>query len=113
LEHGLSGDPGVQEWQRWLNPTEGVLGDGCLFDLDVEGVVPGQPFGQVEVERFELERVPRSNGTMDRGSATKGPGGTRSDASPNTRQSTNDRWSPPCPDRYVTSRCEVSLAEGN
>jgi hypothetical protein len=45
-EHGLSHDPGVQKWQRRLNPIEGLVGDGCRLDLDVEAVVRGQPSGQ-------------------------------------------------------------------
>src|SRR4051812_21428926 len=35
LEHGQSSDPGVWTWQRWLNPVQRVLGDGCRLDLDV------------------------------------------------------------------------------
>jgi SAM-dependent methyltransferase len=71
LEHGMSDDPGVQKWQRRLNPIEGLLGDGCRLDLDVEAVVRGQPFHRVEVERFEMERVPRTHGTMYRGFGVK------------------------------------------
>jgi hypothetical protein len=41
------------------------------LDLDVDGVVRGQPFGDVEVERFEMERTPRTHGTMYRGMAVK------------------------------------------
>jgi hypothetical protein len=71
LEHGLSDDPGVQRWQRRLNPIEGLLADGCRLDLDVENVVRGQPFGQIQVERFVIDGVPRTHGTMYRGWATK------------------------------------------
>jgi ubiquinone/menaquinone biosynthesis C-methylase UbiE len=71
LEHGLSGDPGVRKWQRRLNPVQRVVGDGCRLDLDVEGAVREAPFGHVEVERFEMERVPRTHGTMYRGVAVK------------------------------------------
>ena len=71
LEHGLSEDPGVRAWQRRLNPIEGLLGDGCRLDLDVEAIVRVQPFGLVEVVRFEMETLPRTHGTMYRGTATK------------------------------------------
>jgi SAM-dependent methyltransferase len=67
LEHGQGGDPGVRRWQRRLNPIQRVLGDGCRLDLDVEAVVRSQPFRDVAVERFEMERVPRIVGTMYRG----------------------------------------------
>ena len=71
LEHGLSGDPGVQRWQRRLNPIERIVGDGCRLDLDVEATVRGQPFAIVDVERLEMERLPRTHGTLYRGRATK------------------------------------------
>ncbi len=67
LEHGLGVDPKVRAWQRRLNPTESLLGDGCRLGLDVEAVVRGQPSGRVEVEQFEMENSPRTHGTMHRG----------------------------------------------
>jgi ubiquinone/menaquinone biosynthesis C-methylase UbiE len=71
LEHGLSGDARIQAWQRRLNPLQRVLGGGCRLDLDVGAVVRSQPFRGVTVDRFEMERVPRTHGTMYRGVATK------------------------------------------
>ena len=71
LEHGLSADPGVQRWQRRLNPIQRRLGDGCRLNLDVEAVVRGQPFASVSVYCFEMERTPRTHGTMYRGVAVK------------------------------------------
>ena len=68
----LSNELDLQKWQRWLNPIERVLGDGCRLDLDVEAVVRGQAFGQVEVERFEVEGLPRTHGSMYRGFAVRG-----------------------------------------
>ena len=71
LEHCPSGDPRVRAWQRRLNPIEGIIGDGCRLDLDIEAVVRGQPFRRVEVERFEMDGLPRTHGTMYRGAAMK------------------------------------------
>jgi SAM-dependent methyltransferase len=71
LEHGLSREPAVQRWQRRLNPIQRRLGDGCRLDLDVESVVRSQPFRDVAVGRFEMERVPRTHGSMYRGVATR------------------------------------------
>ena len=71
LEHGLSEDPGVQKWQRRLNPIQRMIADGCRLDLDVPALVGGEPFADLEFERFELDRVPRTHGTMYRGAATK------------------------------------------
>jgi SAM-dependent methyltransferase len=71
LEHGLSDDPAVQRWQRRLNLIQRLVADGCRLDLDVPALVGSQPFADVRVERFEMERVPRTHGTMYRGVATK------------------------------------------
>jgi ubiquinone/menaquinone biosynthesis C-methylase UbiE len=71
LEHGLSKDPKVQRWQRRLNPIQRWLANGCRLDLDVEAVVRGQPFRDVKVDRFVMERAPRTHGTMFWGVAVK------------------------------------------
>ena len=71
LEHGLSNDDKVRRWQRRLNPIQRRLADGCRLDLEIEAVVRGQPFRDVKVDHFVLERTPRTHGTMYRGAATK------------------------------------------
>jgi SAM-dependent methyltransferase len=71
IEHGLSGDPKIQKWQRRLNGLQGCLCGGCRLDLDVPAVVRAQPFATVSIDRFEMEKVPRTHGTMYRGVAVK------------------------------------------
>ena len=71
LEHGLGIDPKTQRWQRRLNPIQRLLGDGCRLDLDVPTLVGSQPFADIRLDRFEMERVPRTHGTMYRGVAVK------------------------------------------
>jgi hypothetical protein len=39
--------------------------------LDVDAVVRGQPFRKVELDRFLLEKTPRTHGSMYRGAAVK------------------------------------------
>ena len=71
LEHGLGIEPKTQKWQRRLNPLQRVLGDGCRLDLDVPAIVSVQPFAEMQFDRFQMERVPRTHGTMYRGVAVK------------------------------------------
>jgi ubiquinone/menaquinone biosynthesis C-methylase UbiE len=71
LEHGLSDDPGVQQWQRRLTPLQKLIAGGCRLDVDIEALVRSGGFGRVEVERFLLERTPRLVGSMFRGVAVK------------------------------------------
>jgi ubiquinone/menaquinone biosynthesis C-methylase UbiE len=71
LEHGLGIDPRVQRWQRRLNPIQRLLGAGCRLDLDVPALVGRHPFSDLRVDRFEMERMPRTHGTMYRGVATR------------------------------------------
>jgi SAM-dependent methyltransferase len=71
LEHGLSDDTKIRRWQRRLNPIQRRLAGGCRLDLDVEAILRGQPFESVSVDRFALERTPRTHGTMFRGAAVR------------------------------------------
>ena len=70
LEHGLSEDAKVRAWQRRLNPIQRgwATAAGSTW---MSRRRRGEPFREVEVERFEMERVPRTHGTMYRGA---GPG---------------------------------------
>jgi ubiquinone/menaquinone biosynthesis C-methylase UbiE len=71
LEHGLSDQPSVQRWQRRLNPIQRWVGAGCRLDLDVDAVVRSQQFHEITVDRFLMEKTPRTHGTMYRGVAVK------------------------------------------
>jgi ubiquinone/menaquinone biosynthesis C-methylase UbiE len=71
LEHGLSDAPRVRKWQRRLNPIQRLVGDGCRLDMDVPAIVGSQPFAEIRFDRFELEGLPRTHGTMYRGVATR------------------------------------------
>ena len=71
LEHGLSPDPGVRKWQRRLNPLQKLLGGGCRLDLDVAGCLGQHAFGQVEVQTFSMEKLPKTHGFMYRGAAVR------------------------------------------
>jgi ubiquinone/menaquinone biosynthesis C-methylase UbiE len=71
LERGLSDDPKVQRWQRRLSGIQRRLAEGCRLDLDVQAVVSAQPFREIDVHRFLMEKTPRTHGTMYRGVARK------------------------------------------
>ena len=71
IEHGLSDEPSVQRWQRRLNPIQRRIGAGCRLDLDVEAAVRSQPFREVIVDRFLIQKSPRTHGTMYKGMAVK------------------------------------------
>jgi ubiquinone/menaquinone biosynthesis C-methylase UbiE len=71
LEHGVSDEPKIQRWQRRLNRIQKRVGDGCRLDLDVSAVVGEQPFREVKLDRFLLEKAPKTHGTMYRGLAVK------------------------------------------
>jgi ubiquinone/menaquinone biosynthesis C-methylase UbiE len=71
LEHGLSPEPSVLQWQRRLNWLQMCLANGCHLDRNIKELVAAQPFASVEVEEFYLARTPRTHGYMYRGVATK------------------------------------------
>jgi ubiquinone/menaquinone biosynthesis C-methylase UbiE len=71
LEHGLSEEPAVQRWQHRLTPLQKRIAGGCRLDVDIEVLVRSGAFGEVNVERFLLERTPRIAGSMYRGVAVR------------------------------------------
>jgi ubiquinone/menaquinone biosynthesis C-methylase UbiE len=71
LEHGLCPEPNIQKWQRRLNWLEMRLGDGCRLDRNIEQLVNRQAFSSVEIEKFYMEKSPKTHGYMFRGIAMR------------------------------------------
>lgn len=71
LEHGLSNNPDVQKWQRWLNGPQQLFGDQCQLVRNIRELVKQQPFRSVELDEFYLERTPKTHGYTYCGVAIK------------------------------------------
>jgi ubiquinone/menaquinone biosynthesis C-methylase UbiE len=71
LEHGLSPDAGVRQWQRRLNGLEMRLAGGCRLDRPIRALVAAQPFASLAVTEFYLKKIPKTHGYLYRGTATK------------------------------------------
>ncbi len=71
LEHGLSPEPSVQKWQRRLKWLQMCFGDGCRLDRNIRELVASQPFTLVRADEFYMEGMPKTQGYMYRGLATK------------------------------------------
>jgi ubiquinone/menaquinone biosynthesis C-methylase UbiE len=71
FEHGQSPDAKVFKWQKRLNWIQGVVGDGCTLTLDVPTLLASQPFDSIDIDRFYLDKTPRTHGFIYHGTATK------------------------------------------
>ena len=71
LEHGLSPDPRVQNWQHRLNWIQMRLADGCRLDRNIKELICTQPFVLVDCDEFYLEKTPKTHGYIYRGRAAK------------------------------------------
>lgn len=76
LEHGLAPDPGVQRWQRRLDPLEKRLAGGCHFSRPIVELITRAGLEIIEVDTFYLSGAPRFAGAMSlgRASALSSPG---------------------------------------
>jgi ubiquinone/menaquinone biosynthesis C-methylase UbiE len=71
LEHGLSSEARIQNWQHRLNWLQRSLGDGCHLDRNIKELVASQPFASIDVQTQYLEQTPRIFGYLYRGFAIK------------------------------------------
>ncbi len=70
LEHGRSDDPAVRKWQDRLNPLQRVVACGCNLNRPIDALVRQAGLTITQMERFQMEGVPRVAGAMYRGIAT-------------------------------------------
>jgi len=71
LEHGISPDLKVENWQRRLNWIQRMVADGRTLTLEVPRLLATQPFNSIEIDNFYMENTPRTHGYMLRRTATK------------------------------------------
>jgi ubiquinone/menaquinone biosynthesis C-methylase UbiE len=71
LEHGLSPQANVRQWQHRLNWLQTRLAGGCHLDRDIRQLLAAQPFASVRMDEFYLEKTPKTHGYLYRGIARK------------------------------------------
>jgi ubiquinone/menaquinone biosynthesis C-methylase UbiE len=69
LEHGLSDEPAVAKWQRRLDPIQRVIGRGCHLTRRIDRLVADGGLEIVRLDRYVMAGLPRTHGTMFRGTA--------------------------------------------
>lgn len=74
VEHGASPDPGVRKWQDRLTPIERRIADGCHLNREIESLVRTAGFGNVAIDRFYMDGLPRVAGYTYFGSAAAARG---------------------------------------
>ncbi len=70
IEHGLSNEPNIQQWQNRLTPLQKIIADGCHLNRNIKQLVQTQ-FNQVEVQEFYALDTPKISGYMYQGVAIK------------------------------------------
>ena len=71
LEHGLSDDPRVQRWQRWLTPVQKRIGGGCRLNRNFAAIVGAHPFQTLDIRNYYIDGAPRFGGYMYHVTAVK------------------------------------------
>ncbi len=69
VEHGLSPDRGIQTWQRWINPVQKVLGDGCQLIRAFPELIEAQGLRLQWIETHYAESLPKVFGYFYQGVA--------------------------------------------
>lgn len=74
VEHGLSRDPRVARWQRWLTPLQRWVAGNCHLDRPMDALLGGSPLSVERLDRFLLPPGPKTHIEMFAGIASKGAG---------------------------------------
>lgn len=71
LEHGRSDDQNIATWQDRLNPIQNIIGCGCHLNRRIDQLIAQAGLKIINLDRFQMESVPRLGGAMYRGTATR------------------------------------------
>jgi ubiquinone/menaquinone biosynthesis C-methylase UbiE len=71
LEHGLAPDPGVQRWQRRLEPLQQKLAGGCHLTRDASQLVTNAGLRIERADQYYLRPFPRCFAYFTEGAALK------------------------------------------
>jgi ubiquinone/menaquinone biosynthesis C-methylase UbiE len=69
LEHGSAPDPGVQTWQRRIEPVWKRIGGGCHLTRPIADAYSAAGFNLTGVERQYMPKTPRPFGWIEWGGA--------------------------------------------
>jgi len=70
IEHGLSQEPTIQNWQNRLTPVQRIIADGCHLNRNMRSLVENH-FESVTLEEFYATDLPKVLGYLYKGIATK------------------------------------------
>ena len=71
LEHGRSDDQKIAIWQDRLNPIQNVIGCGCNLNRRIDRLIEQAGLRIMNLDRFQMQSVPRLGGEMCRGTASR------------------------------------------
>ncbi len=69
VEHGLSPERGIRTWQRWINPVQKALGDGCQLTREFPELIETHGLRMVQLETHYADSLPKVWGYFYRGIA--------------------------------------------
>jgi ubiquinone/menaquinone biosynthesis C-methylase UbiE len=70
IEHGISSETKIKNWQNRLTPIQKVIADGCHLNRNIQKIVE-KKFHHVNIEQFYVPKLPKISGYMYRGMALK------------------------------------------
>jgi ubiquinone/menaquinone biosynthesis C-methylase UbiE len=70
LEHGLSNEANIQNWQNRLNFINKIIGDGCHINRNIKQLISAQ-FNSLIIDQFYVPNTPKIGGYLYQGIATK------------------------------------------
>jgi ubiquinone/menaquinone biosynthesis C-methylase UbiE len=71
VEHGLSDEPGVQQWQHRLTPFQKMIAGGCHLDRNMETLIAAAGFRFSQLRKEYAPGSPKIAGYFYIGIATK------------------------------------------
>ncbi len=71
MDHGISSEPKIRKWQKFWNPVQKIIGDGCHLTREIRELIETSGLKMDSFRNYYMDEVPKTHGFIYQGIAIK------------------------------------------
>ena len=62
MEHGISSEPNIRKWQKFWNPVQKIIGDGCHLTREIRELIEATGLKMHAFRNYYMDEIPKTHG---------------------------------------------------